>query len=68
MHVVRAFVQLRELLTHNRALATKFDELERKVATHDQAIADIIAAIHELMAPPEPERKRPIGFVTSKEK
>jgi hypothetical protein len=44
--VVRAFVQLRELLTSNKELAKRLDELEarilRKLATHDEAIATIV--------------------------
>lgn len=71
VYVVRAFVQLRELLTSNKELAKRLDELEarieRKLATHDQAIAGLINTIRQLMAPPEPSR-RPIGFVTPKEK
>jgi hypothetical protein len=61
IHVVRAFVQLRELLASNKQLAQKFAELERKLATHDQAITGILKAIHELMNPPPPKR-RGIGF------
>ena len=45
--VVRAFVQLRELLASNRQLAEKFAELERKVCSHDQAIVGILKAIRE---------------------
>lgn len=41
IHVVRAFVQLRDLLAANRQLAAKFAELERKVSSHDQAIVGI---------------------------
>jgi hypothetical protein len=66
IYVVRAFVQLRELLTSNKELAKRLDDLEkriaRKLATHDQALAEIIKTIRQLMTPPEP-RKRPIGFV-----
>lgn len=61
IHVVRAFVQLRDLLASNRELAQKFAELERKLATHDQAITGILKTIHELMNPPAPKR-RGIGF------
>ena len=67
IHVVRAFVQLRDLLASNKELAQKFAELERKVSTHDQAIVGILKAIRELMNPPEP-RKRPIGFVELQER
>jgi hypothetical protein len=67
VYVVRAFVQLRELLTGHKELAKRLDELEsrmqRKLSSHDQAIAGILDAIRQLMAPPEPRKKRPIGFV-----
>ena len=69
VYVVRAFVQLREVLATHKQLAERLDALEakieRKLATHDRALADIINAIRELMAPPDP-KKRPIGFVTPK--
>jgi GrpB-like predicted nucleotidyltransferase (UPF0157 family) len=61
IHVVRAFVKLRDLLASNKELAQKFAELEGKLATHDQAITGILKAIHELMNPPAP-RRRGIGF------
>jgi hypothetical protein len=61
LYVVRAFIQLRELLTANSALARKLDELERKYQHHDQAIAAILSAIRELTQPPAPKRRR-IGF------
>jgi hypothetical protein len=64
IYVVRAFVQLRDLLASNRQLALKFAELERKVSTHDQAIVGILKAIRELMHPPVPKR-RPIGFTAN---
>jgi hypothetical protein len=67
VYVVRAFVRLREVLTNNKALAKKLGELERKVDTHDEAIAAILSAIRELMAPPEPTKKRRIGFITDDE-
>jgi len=62
IYVVRAFVQLREMLSSNKALARKLNELERKLTTHDHAITELIEAIHQIMTPPEPKKKRPIGF------
>jgi hypothetical protein len=70
IYVVRAFVQMRDLLTGHKELAKRVDQLEarmeRKLSTHDQAIAGILDAIRKLMAPPppapEPKRRR-IGFV-----
>ena len=69
LYVVRAFVELRDALATNKELATRLDELEsrleRKLATHDHAIAGILEAIRQLMAPPAPTKKRRIGLVQS---
>ena len=69
IYAVRAFAQLREALAGNRELAGKLAELERRIgarlADHDQAVAEILGAIRQLMTPPEP-KKRPIGFVPPK--
>ena len=67
VHVVRAFVRLRELIASNRELAARLDQLEKKLGTHDQAIARIMQAIRQLMTPPE-SKKRPIEFVVPEEK
>ena len=60
---VRTFVRLREMLASNKELARKLNELERKLGAHDQAIGSILSAIRELMAPPEPVKKRRMGFI-----
>ncbi len=68
VYVVRAFVQLRELLASNKDLARRLDELEarldKKLATHDEAITAILSAIRQLMNPPAPKR-RGIGFTAN---
>lgn len=64
IHVVRAFIQQRNLLAANPQFAEKFAELERKVGSHDQAIVGILKVIRELMHPPMP-KKRPIGFTAN---
>jgi ORF6N domain-containing protein len=61
--IMRAFVRLRAMVAANVELAEKLDELERRVADHDQAIVSVVKAIRELMAPPEPKPKRRIGFI-----
>ena len=66
--VVRAFVHLRELVSGNKELAQKLNQLERKVGAHDKAIAEIINAIRQLMSPSTTEKKRPIGFAPWKGK
>jgi len=60
--IMRTFVRLREMVSANSELANKLDELERRVSSHDQAIANIVQAIRELAAPP-PTPRRSIGFV-----
>jgi hypothetical protein len=64
VYVVRAFVQLRELLASNTALARKLNELEDRLKNHDEAITAILSAIRELMNPPPPKR-RGIGFTAN---
>lgn len=61
IYVVRAFVQLRELLASNVELSHRLNELEGKLKHHDDAIAAILSAIRELMNPPAP-KGRGIGF------
>ena len=61
VYVVRVFVKLRELLAAHAGLARKLAELERKVGKHDEAIHSLVAAIRQMMAPEEKERKS-IGF------
>ena len=62
VHVVRAFIELRNLTAGNKELASKLKRIERTVATHDQAIAGLIDSMRELLAPTQPKR-RSIGFV-----
>ena len=65
--IVRAFVQLREILSTHKELAHKLEELERRVGTHDQVIVDLVEAIRQLMEPPA-EKRNPIGFTTDEER
>ena len=64
VYVVRAFVQLREMLASKTALVRKLNELDGKLKNHDEAITAILSAIRELMNPPPPKR-RGIGFTAS---
>ena len=64
---MRAFVELRDTFVAHKELAKRLDELEsrleRKLATHEKAIAGILDAIRQLMVPPDSTKKRRIGFV-----
>jgi hypothetical protein len=57
--VVRAFIRLRQMLASNVALARKLAVLENK---YDAQFKVVFEAIRELMTPPEPKKKRPMGF------
>ena len=65
IYVVRAFVKLRELVGSSQELGRRLDELEarleKKLSTHDQAIAAMLSAIRQLLNPPA-SKHRPIGF------
>ncbi len=63
VRVVRAFVHMRETLAHNKELAVKFAELERRLDGHDKAIKTLFDAIRELLNPEPPATpRREIGF------
>lgn len=66
IHVVRAFVKLREILSTNKKLAVKMFELERKIESQDKKIYTVIDTINHLMRPPE-KKKKEIGFNREKE-
>jgi len=62
VYVVRAFVRLRQTLAGHKELARKLEELEQKVASHDEAIRTLVAAIRQLAEPPARPKRRQIGF------
>src|SRR6266513_6334338 len=62
VRVVRAFVKLREMVATNVQLAAKLKELERRFDSHDAAIANLFAALKQLLEPPEAPKRREIGF------
>ena len=46
--IMRAFVKLRELLSTNKELAHKLEQLEQKIEKHDEEIKAIFSAIRQL--------------------
>jgi len=58
--IMRAFVQLREMIGSNKGLARRLNELEKK---YDSQFRVVFEAIRDLMAEPEPKIRR-IGFKT----
>ena len=67
IYVVRAFVKLRELLLTHKELEIKHRELELKIELHDEQIASIIAALNQLLAPPQAPKKK-VGFQVKEKK
>lgn len=78
IEVMRVFVRLREMLASNKELAARLAELESKTELlafkHDQfadntraQLKQVFEAIRQLMTPPEPAKKHPIGFIDPKE-
>jgi phage regulator Rha-like protein len=61
IEIMRAFVQLRQMLSSHADLARKLAALEKK---YDAQFKVVFDAIRELTAPPEPPSKRRIGFVS----
>ena len=65
IEIMRAFVQLRRILASHADLARKLSALEKKYDAQSKVVFD---AIRGLMAPPEPKKKREIGFSPSRDK
>jgi hypothetical protein len=59
--VVRAFVQLREMLAGQRQLAHRLEELEKRLTEHDENFRLVFEAIRQLLADDEKPKKK-IGF------
>ena len=61
IEIMRAFVQLRRMLSSHADLARKLATLEKK---YDAQLKVVFDAIRELMTPLEPPKKRRIGFIS----
>ncbi len=57
--IMRVFVKLREMIMSHKDMAKRLDALEKK---YDLQFKVVFDAIRELMAPPEPKKKK-IGFI-----
>lgn len=60
--IMRAFVKLRKIISTNKELARKLNELENHIEKHDVKIQAIFEAIRQLMEPPPVKEKKIIGF------
>lgn len=59
LNIVRAFVKLREILSSNKELTQKFEELEQK---YDKHFKVVLAAIKQLMQQPDKSDRKPLGY------
>jgi hypothetical protein len=60
IEIIRAFVTLRQMLATNEDLARKVQQLDRKVTV-------LYENFHKFIAPPNPPKKHPIGYVPAKD-
>ncbi len=61
VQIMRAFVQLRNIIAPNTKLAQRLDELEKKMGMQDIKIKAVFDAIKQLMEPVK-KKRNPIGF------
>ena len=59
IEIMRTFVRLKKLLASHAELAGKINSLEKR---YDHQFKIVFDALRELLAPPEPKPKGPIGF------
>lgn len=64
IHIMRAFVKLRKILSSHKELAHKIAEMEKQ---YDYQFAVVFDAIKKLMAPPPLAKKRKIGYIVRDE-
>ena len=67
IHIIKAFVKLRNFISTHKLLAEKIKILEGGLGKHDIEIQGILNALRQLMEP-EVKPKRKIGFLTEGEK
>jgi hypothetical protein len=60
--VVRAFVQLRQVIAGHKELTNRIAQLERELGDHDKQILVMVDAIKQLIDPRLPPKTRRIGF------
>jgi hypothetical protein len=65
--IIRAFIQLRNMLAQHRDLADRLDRVEASQQQHANVIQLLADEIDQLKQPPPDPPRRPIGFKTSPE-
>jgi reverse gyrase len=62
--IVRAFVKLRREILKHKELVRKIEQLDRRLANHDQQILSLVQAIKHLISPSPVPKKQKIGFLS----
>ena len=60
--IVRAFVKMREALLSRSEMDTRLSQIESILLVHDQSLSDIYEQIRPLLMPPDPPKKKQLGF------
>ena len=63
IHIIDAFIRLREFIVTHKELTYKLKELEQKIGKHDKEIKSIVEVIQQLITKPD-KPKRKMGFHT----
>jgi len=61
IQIIRIFTKLREMILAHKDILIKLEQLEKKVANHDENIQKIFGALKQLLNKPQIPRER-IGF------
>jgi len=67
IQVIRVFTKMREMLLTHKDILLKLEQIERKIAGHDEDIQLIFKYLKQLLNPPQEPRPR-IGFRRAGEK
>ncbi|MFH1368910.1 MAG: ORF6N domain-containing protein [Elusimicrobiota bacterium] len=59
--IIDTFVKLREMLSNQKEVMLKLEEMERRIEGHDEGIKTLFDALRQLLAVPA-KRMRKIGF------
>ena len=60
--IVRAFVNLRQMVAGHKDLQRKIAQIERRLTDHDEQIIELVNLIKQLLNPEPPPKKRRIGY------
>ena len=61
IQVIRVFAKMREMLLTHKDILLKLEQIERKIASHDEDIKIIFEYLKQLLNPPQEPRPR-VGF------